>query len=867
MLSSCEAAFTESPLIDTEEALSAGQNNTVSGMMRIQVSEDIAEKLLSMRDETGVVAPEILSEVGLGPEEGISRVSTTFMIGGRYEGRQRASGLHLWFDLKLDTEAVQTKSADDINRISGIAQVEPVFKVRLASVMNDPEYGSQWHYCNTGENGFRKGFDIGLEDMWRRYGVYGSPDVIVAVCDGGFDTTHPDLIDNLWVNEAELNGVKGKDDDNNGYVDDVHGYNFVTMSPVFDPDDHGNHVAGVVAAVNNNGIGVCGVAGGRHPLKGTRVMLLQTVGNNMTGYLKAMQYAAENGAVISQNSWGYAKGVNALLESDKTGIDYFIDNAGLDETGNQVGPMRGGLAVFSAGNDAVDIHYPSAYERCLSVGAIGPTGKVAYYSNYGEWVDVAAPGGDLEVNYYLGGVYSTMLDGKYGTMQGTSMACPHVSGLAALVLSKTMGEGYTASELYDHIVSTSNPEFYDYNQDKTGLYGAGMIDAVRAIAKLSKVAPEAPELVKGSTISNNLELTLTVPNDADDSTAFYYNIYLSEKPITEVGDASVLKYTFEIESASEQEDKSRHITISRLDFEKEYHCSIMAADYAGNESPIINAGTFKTEANNKPVIEISDNESILLSTSDIVTRTMNYSDPDKHTISVSFSTTASKGIEFTEISNELGVVKIDGATSDMGTFEFTVTVTDEFGLSNSITCPYTIKDNSAPIVIKEIEDIHLDGVSSTVELVSGNYFSDPDNDSLTLTFDIADKNVAEVSSANGKITIKAAGIGSTMIKATASDPSGESASSEFNVTVFDPFKPYTLYPNPVIDVLNILGTTSRSTSIKIYSSTGKLMYDETGNTSINDIYSADLSNLPPGLYNVVLTPEDGDRYSTSIMKL
>ena len=864
MLSSCETALTESTLFDSDKTVSAGLDNTVSNKLRIKVTEELAQKLLSVKDSEGVIPAEVAAEAGLGPETGVSKVSTLFMIGGKYESRQKAAGLHLWYEIELDPDHVATKASSDLKGIQGLSVIEPVARIRMASVMNDPKLSLQWHYHNTGAYSFKEGFDMGLEEVWRRYQVYGSPEVIVAICDNGFDVSHPDLIDNLWVNEAEYNGTEGVDDDMNGYIDDIHGYNFSKKSSKFTVEDHGTHVAGTVGAVNNNGIGVCGVAGGKWPEKGTRLMLLETLKGDEQSYLKAMQYAVENGALISQNSWGYEAGVKILYESDKAGIDYFIDNAGLDENGNQTGLMKGGLMVFASGNDTQDFGYPGQYERCMAVSAVGPTGLVAPYSNYGDWVDVSAPGGDRGLSFQFGGVYSTLPGEQYGGLQGTSMAAPHVSGLAALILSVAGGEGYTADQLYADILNSTDPTFYNYNPGKEGLYGAGVIDAVRAVSQFSKIAPSAHEHVEVSLQSNNAAFTLDVPKDEDDSTAFYYNIYISDKEIN-VADAQ--KYTFEIEKSDVLENGLHKVIVNRLGFEQTYHYAVSASDYAGNESVLSHHGTFSTEKNNMPVLEVSEDTKIEINSYDTATRTFKYSDPDNHSVTIEFSTTAERGITFTEVSEGLAVVKIEGSESDKGDFEFTISVTDEFGLANTATYQYTILDNSAPELVSRIADVTLAEIGSTYEISVSKHFNDPDGESLSLKFDVADKKVATASANKGNIVVKAVGAGSTTIKATASDASGESVSTEFNVVVFDMSEPFLIYPNPVTDILNIRGKESAESSVRILSSTGHQVYEGRQKTGLESVVSIDMTANAPGVYTVIINPEGGEGYTRTIVKL
>ena len=382
---------------------------------------------------------------------------------------------------------------------------EPTRSVALP--FNDPELEWQWHYYNDGSldpDLCKDGADINLLNAWKY--TAGDNRVIVAVCDGGVMANHPDLADNMWVNEAEKNGAAGVDDDGNGYVDDIHGYNFVADSGNVTADDHGTHVAGTISAVNNNGFAVCGIAGGTGNGDGVRLMSLQIFEGDEGCYshqiANAFKYAADNGAVIVNNSWGYDiagymnDGEYEQWDSVlKNAIEYFETNAGLD------GVMDGGVAIFAAGNESYhESVYPGAYNKYVCVSAMASDYTAAYYTNYGPGVNVCAPGGDA----YYGTMFcvsstSVQYANSYGYeyMQGTSMATPHVSGCAALAVSYALKQGYTlTSEELKRLILTSvhdiNPyqtgskQYFDYTAGQyvdmplapyAGKLGSGYIDA------------------------------------------------------------------------------------------------------------------------------------------------------------------------------------------------------------------------------------------------------------------------------------------------------------------------------------------------------------------------------------------------------
>ena len=238
------------------------QEDCVPGITNIQVTEEMADLLLSCRDQNGDVVLTKAFPEGLGIE-GISSIRPGFHIGGPYERQQREFGLHQWCEVTFDAGLPVTKANDEFSSIPWVKLAEPSYRMKEMSVsMNDPEYSKQWHYWNDSRFNFREGIDIGLQNAWDEYGVFGSDDVIVAIIDSGVQCDHNDLNANIWVNEGEIPG-DGKDNDGNGYIDDINGFNFIAEEGAIYPVDHGTHVAGTVAAVNNNGLGVCGVAGGR----------------------------------------------------------------------------------------------------------------------------------------------------------------------------------------------------------------------------------------------------------------------------------------------------------------------------------------------------------------------------------------------------------------------------------------------------------------------------------------------------------------------------------------------------------------------------------------------------------------------------
>lgn len=444
------------------------------GQLRIRVTPSAGEVLdqQPVQQLQGLVVFGIDALDALSQQVGLMDARQSFQspaLNNQFTDRHRLWGLHLWYDLLVDETADIFELVRMFDALDDVDVAEPVYRKQLVSgevfewdedafireedldewIPNDPQFNSQWHYTNTGQTNGTAGADIKLHKAWTI--EKGNPDVIVAIVDDGIQFTHPDLAANMW--------------------EDI-GFNFVDNNANVIPGDHGTHVAGTVAAVTNNGVGVAGVAGGSGSGDGVRLMSAQVFrGATSGGFNIAPVWAADNGASISQNSWGYtAPGIfeQAVLDA----IDYFNVNGGGDV-------MEGGITIFAAGNsgDSGD-YYPGFYEGAMSVASTNHNDQRSFYSTYGSWVDISAPGGETTGNNNQG-VLSTVTNSGYAFFQGTSMACPHVSGAAALVLSYAPAT-FTNEELWDILVSTTDYH-YDANPGFIGQLGSGRLNAYAAL--------------------------------------------------------------------------------------------------------------------------------------------------------------------------------------------------------------------------------------------------------------------------------------------------------------------------------------------------------------------------------------------------
>ncbi len=560
------------------------------GMIKVRFKPEMTATLstMSLRSTNGQLTSGITTLDAAARRTKAKSMRRLFPYDAKFEGKLRKHGLHLWYIVDIDESADPTLAAREFSLLREVATAEVEHEKILAPYsvkpyqpgpatlnalpFNDPMLKDQWHYRNTGQAGAGD-FDINLFTAWST--TTGSGEIIVSVHDEGVDVKHADLKQNIWVNHAEANGIPNVDDDNNGYVDDVNGYNFQRNTGAIDAQYHGTHVAGTIAAVNNNGIGVAGVAGGDGSGNGVKIMSMQILGG--ASIERSYVYAANNGAVISQNSWGYSS-PGYVDQSILDAIDYFVEEAG-DYPGS---PMKGGIVIFAAGNSSTDGEwYPGYHPRALSVAALGPEGKRAYYSNFGTWVEVSAPGGDLDYGS-KGGVLSTIPKDQYAYMEGTSMACPHVSGVAALALANRTRQ-MTNDELWNKIV-TGVVAIDHLNEEYAGKLGSGAIHAALAISNDAGIAPEkVTDLTITGLAQEFATFEWTVPEDEDDSAPTSFTLYYHTSPFTSASLASassvMLKNTLPAGSKFSYE-------LDSLIGLTQYYFAVASSDRWGNRSEL-----------------------------------------------------------------------------------------------------------------------------------------------------------------------------------------------------------------------------------------------------------------------------------------
>lgn len=386
--------------------------------------------------------------------------------------------------LKISEDANIDEVVREINNHSIVEYAEPNYIVHTYLTPDDPQFSSLWGLHNTGQNGGTSDADIDAPEAWDIQ--TGTSQVVIAVIDTGVYYSHPDLAANIWTNPGEIAG-NGIDDDGNGYIDDVNGYDFANGDgDPADDNSHGTHVAGTIGAVGNDNYGIAGV---NWNVKIMPIKFLNSAGSgSTTNAISAIEYATMMNANIMSNSWGGSGYSSAMRDAISAAND------------------KGILFVAAAGNSGqnndASPQYPSSYNipNVIAVAATDGNDRLASFSNYGAAsVDLGAPGVSI---------YSTVLYNGYGYKTGTSMATPHVSGVAGLI--KGQFPAYSSNEIKAQMLSAVDPIPSLYGKTVTG----GRLNARKA---LEPATPNTPPVAFDRSVTTDEDTPVTATLSATDS--------------------------------------------------------------------------------------------------------------------------------------------------------------------------------------------------------------------------------------------------------------------------------------------------------------------------------------------------------------
>lgn len=481
--------------------------------------------------------------------------------------RQLASSeVDRWRLVRTESEAARAALHRAFAAHPLVERVELNHVVRAQLTPGDPGFGLLWGLHNTGQSGGTPDADIDAPETWDL--TRGAADVVVAVIDTGVAYTHPDLAANAWINAGEVPG-NGVDDDGNGYIDDVYGYDFYNFdADPFDDHGHGTHVAGTIAAVGDNGVGVVGVTW--H----SRVMALKFLGFDGSGYesgaIDAILYAADMGARVMNNSWGggpYSPALeDAIRAADEAGA-LFVAAAGNDSTDNDALPF-----------------YPAGYAlpNVIAVAATDASDALAWFSNYGAVsVDLGAPGDLIYSTVPSVGDWCCSDPSGYFYLSGTSMATPHASGAAALAFAYFPGIGHHA--VRDRVLYGSDALAALADRTLTG----GRLNAYRALETDTVVPAAVTDLAVTETGGHRIVLAWTATgDDGNDGRASFYDLRYALTPIDAASFAQAMPAVGlprpGVAGTIEQ------FTLTGLDPAATYYFALQVGDNVGNRSALSN---------------------------------------------------------------------------------------------------------------------------------------------------------------------------------------------------------------------------------------------------------------------------------------
>lgn len=878
-------------------------DEVVPGVVRIKLAEE-TEELNTGTFTRGAVETGNPALDKLAAEWGATEVRRVFPEDKKYEARHRKYGLHLWYDIVFDEGVPVSRAAAGVDELEGIEYVSPVYKAVLPSAgddaivqadapvsywggskdpmpYDDPYLPWQWNFHNDGtmtnsrgEVVAKAGADINLFDAWELYGA-GSPDVIVAVMDQGVQWDHPDLQANIWTNPSP--GVEGEDT----YYNDLHGWNFRVSSPDIVPGSHGTHVAGIIAAENNNGIGVAGVAGGTGKGDGVKIMSCQMFqeGDYAVIAPAAYVYAADHGAVISQNSWNYGMNFSSVPKELTDAFQYFVDNAGwADNDGDGendtfIGPVDGGIICFSTSNSYTgSVALPATDKNVIAVSSIRPDYVKAQSANYGSGTALSAPGGatgDTDSQLYgdVGKVYSTIDGGSYGYKAGTSMACPQVSGVAALIISKYGGKSssLTAEEVKERLMRCYRPiaQYQESEAVGNGM-GAGLVDA-SMIGLEKPAAPAAPEnVVVEAPGGGMVYIEITIPADGNGLAMAGFKVEYALAD-TDTWESTTLTNVAEVGAVDE-------FNVTGLEHNSDYVIRIYSIDRFGSVSEDYKEFEVTT-ANVAPSVAKQFSMQVFpQSGEDPNVLKLNvaehFSDADLPNDALTYSSVVKEGnpvIVSLSVEGDILTMKA------IATGETTVTViaTDSFGETASANMFVQVKEYTPDVVA----NVELPNDTAEEPFVSRipveELFENVEGVSIVAVS--SNEEIASAVIEGGELVVTGYKKGVANITVTSTDTEGTAFSVvvEVHVTANQSSEGATglsVVTNPVDDELgiNLVGADGAA-DVTLYDAAARKVAEFAVTFDRGVAEGNDVSALAPGIYSLVVE-YNGGRYSTTFVK-
>ena len=841
LLTASVSCVREIPEVQETEASQVTESEQAPSYVKVLFSEDMCD-LVEEELSRGQVRTRSESLNGLVEELGIESMERLFPFAGEFEPRTRKEGLHRWYKVRYAQDVPATRATRAFEALPGVERVEEPIKASLTT--DDKYWNDQWALYNPNY----PGIDIDVQDVWTNFTV-GNPDVIVAVIDGGIDLNHPDLAWNCLPA---------------GHKSYVPGANNVVGH------EHGTHVAGTIAAVSNNGIGIAGIAGGDYAKGHRGISLLSqqcfyTIGSGANAYDRsgdfetAIKEAADKGALITSNSWGWnfdenddgmitgselaatrSAHQNVQYYSIARAIDYFVKYAGCDNDGNQLpgSLMKGGLVVFAAGNENIQYGPPGNYEPCLAVGAITMSGNRASFSNYGDWVDLCAPGYNI----------TSTIPGSYATYSGTSMACPHVSGVAALLVSSFGGQGFTVDDLKSRLLEGARDIGLSTGSKPIG----SLVDAMGAFMAHDSGTPDPVTDFTVVPIGHNLRL------DFQGGGGAYGYVALAAKSEEALRNTRLTMLDEGIEFShlviGDLEAPLAPCSISLLSLEPDtdYYVTIAAYSYGRRYSDLAPIRKIRTGHNGKPTISTDPGVSFEFRHWEEADIPFTLEDPDLDTLVVDFQTNGRATLR-EDMDGKWHFRLTCQAVRAPASFQATLVVSDRFGERAMRSFKYSVLENVEPVLVSDFTPLTLNAVGQSVDIDLGSHFRDDDGEPLEYRVNSLDANLLSAELVEGKtLRITARDFGLGQVRASVFDAMGATVRSDIPVLVRPAGEKVTVLEGSVFtDKLTILTTeTPTAATVRLVSASGTVAAQASGEYSAFDPVVFDTDKLAPGLYTL-----------------